>query len=268
MVTPFFFGPAERRLFGLFESGSAAGRGNLAILLCNPHGQEAITVHRLYRVLSARLAQQGCDVLRFDYYGTGDSGGGDRDGELEGWTNDVRTAHDELLRRSAARRVAWMGARLGATLAVRASRSLGQALSRLVLWAPVVDGAAYVEEMRELHRRTLADALAGSPNAETRSALPEPAADEFLGFEISGLLRRQLGELAPPRLPIPRTLHCTLLHEPAAAPSVLVRWRDSGLRVSVESLSERFDWTWFEPPQGGLVPHEPLQALVRMLGTA
>ena len=65
----------------------------------------------------------GTAVLRFDYFGTGDSPGDDTDGEFEGWRRDVNTAHEELRRRVGERNILWIGARLGATLAVLAAKS-------------------------------------------------------------------------------------------------------------------------------------------------
>ena len=68
----------ERRLFGLFPPPEREGR--IAVLICAPFGQEVVRSHRLFRVLSDRLARTGIAVLRFVPYGTGDSPGEDIDG--------------------------------------------------------------------------------------------------------------------------------------------------------------------------------------------
>ena len=54
-MSAFYFGPPERRLFGLFEAAQA--RSGTAALLCYPYGAEAIRTHRVYRVLSERLTR-------------------------------------------------------------------------------------------------------------------------------------------------------------------------------------------------------------------
>ena len=73
-MTPIQFGPADRRLFGLLQpaQGNATRTG---VVLCNPMGQEAVRVHRMYRVLADRLNRAGLHVLRFDWFGSGDSAG-------------------------------------------------------------------------------------------------------------------------------------------------------------------------------------------------
>ena len=154
-MNPFFFGPPDRRLFGLFQAAQGTAPAMTAVLLCNPFGQEAVRSHRMYRVLADRLIRSGVDVLRFDYFGTGDSAGDDTEGEISGWTRDVIAAHVELTHRSRASRLAWIGARLGATLAVRASVLTSRTPEKLILWEPIIDGAAYLRQLYERHVRRL-----------------------------------------------------------------------------------------------------------------
>jgi predicted alpha/beta hydrolase len=130
-MTPLLFGPASRQLFGLFHAPERDSQ--MAVLVCAPFGQEAIRSHRLFRVLSDRLARTGVAVLRFDYFGSGDSPGDDEDGELEGWRRDIGTAHEELRRRVGSRRIVWLGARLGGAMAVLAAKSGRCDPSRLIL---------------------------------------------------------------------------------------------------------------------------------------
>ena len=69
--------------------------------------------------LLEQLAAQGWHVLRFDYFGTGDSAGEFDEADLTGWEADIEQALDELLDMAGARKVALVGLRLGATLAAR-----------------------------------------------------------------------------------------------------------------------------------------------------
>ena len=145
-MIPIHFGRPDRTLFGIYHE--ATEPAPTAVLLCPPFGQEAIRAHRLYRVLAERLARAGIAALRFDYYGTGDSLGDDLDGDLTGWQDDVLSAHRELVRRCQAKAVVWMGLRLGASLAALAARQAPAELARLVLCTPVVDGRAYLAQLR------------------------------------------------------------------------------------------------------------------------
>ena len=74
-MTPLYFGERTRRLFGVYTPAHAAGRPARGVVLCHPWGQEYLHAHRSLRKLGDLLAAAGFDVLRFDYFGTGDSAG-------------------------------------------------------------------------------------------------------------------------------------------------------------------------------------------------
>ena len=148
-MLPIHLGSPSRRLFGMFSARNASVAPRSAVLLCNPFGREAVQLHRLYRVLAERLSRAGSDVLRFDYYGSGESAGDDVDADLDRWGDDVLTAHAELSRRSGIAQVVWAGSRLGATLAQRMASRV--TLARLVLLDPIADGRDYLEMLRDQH---------------------------------------------------------------------------------------------------------------------
>src|SRR4029077_6329596 len=76
----FWFGPPDRRAFGWYHAPLGAPR-DMAVVLCPSLGHESVCTHRAYRPLAEQLATLGFPVLRFDYHGTGDSAGTDRDGD-------------------------------------------------------------------------------------------------------------------------------------------------------------------------------------------
>lgn len=179
---PFHFG-ADAELFGLYHP--VATPATKAVLLCPPLGQDLIRCHRLYRQLAQALAAAGLPVLRFDYYGSGDSAG--RSADLH-WTrclDDIVSAATELRARSGCGRVLAFGARMGGSAAIASAASAG--LAALVLWDPIVDGAAHVAQL---------DAMQDSLQHDTRRFLKPRTvaaiANQWLGFDVSGELRRQL----------------------------------------------------------------------------
>lgn len=201
-MTPLLFGPSSRRLFGLFHVSDSARASDTAVLLCPPMGHEALRSHRFYRLLALRLTRAGLSVLRFDPYGTGDSPGDDEDGELDGWRGDIASAHRELAARSGASRIVWFGARMGATLALQAAATTDSRVARLVLWEPVFEGHAYLQELREKHVAELELSHSLPDPGWRRSLRVDPTAfsDEAFGFAVSPVLRAQVGALTPQAL--------------------------------------------------------------------
>ena len=140
----FHFGP-EGELFGTYTP-PAAGSAAAVAVLCYPFGQEYMRAHRAFRQVALLLARRGMGVLRFDYWGTGDSMG---DGDAVGvgrWVDDVRAALHEAGRRSGVDRLRLGGLRLGSSLAVLAAEGRSD-VDRLVLWDPVVHGRRFLEEL-------------------------------------------------------------------------------------------------------------------------
>ncbi|MBU2285935.1 MAG: alpha/beta hydrolase, partial [Gammaproteobacteria bacterium] len=217
-------------------------------------------------VLSDRLARSGAAVLRFDYHGTGDSPGEDVDGELEGWRRDVATAHEELRRRAGDRRIIWLGARLGASLAVMAAKSGRCDPSRLVLWDPIVDGARYLEQLRAGH----VDALERSfcvPDPAWRQRLARDSdafTDEIFGFGVSPVLRQQLRSLTPANLQL-TALHETVVladAEDQAAQEWARKEAARNIPLKASAFHHPLIWTSDPHPNNAMVPTEALQRLM------
>lgn len=189
-----------RELFAIHQPPPGAPRSH-AVVLCNPFGQEAIRAHRFYRVLADRLAANGFDVLRFDYFGTGDSAGDDEDFDLHGAVADTQSLCEWAAMRLRPSQLSLMGLRLGASIAMLASARLRGGISRLVLIEPVLDGGAYVEQMLEVQRRELAQIFGSRWKLDARLRqrnLAPQGEDEVLGFCLGQELQRQLREQLPP----------------------------------------------------------------------
>jgi pimeloyl-ACP methyl ester carboxylesterase len=182
-MQPFYFG-AQRQLFGMYEPARTDTGRNLNVVLSYPYGQDYMYVFRSYRSLSARLARAGCHVLRFDYFGTGDSFGETDQASISRWTTDVISAIDYV--RSVQTTVALVGFRLGATLAATAAAKCG-GVDRLVLWEPIIRGSEYSSSLRSCHRdwfATLAQSIPGSRQCA--------AEDDLLGFRFTETFRQEL----------------------------------------------------------------------------
>jgi pimeloyl-ACP methyl ester carboxylesterase len=148
---PLFFGDSKKALFGLYHQALGQKVRDVGIVLCYPGPQEYMTAHWAFRRLADRLSKSGFHVLRFDYFGTGDSAGEGLEGNISQWKVDVGTAARELVDMSGAKSISLVGARLGAALAAQAVIE-GIYLRDVVLWDPVINGRAYLEELKALQR--------------------------------------------------------------------------------------------------------------------
>jgi len=146
-MNPLFIGTAERRLFGLYEPAASSRGKPRAAVLCYPWGMEYIYAHRTMRQLSSRLSTAGFHTLRFDYFGTGDSAGEMHQANLEGSRSDVAAAIEALKDIAGTSKVALIGLRVGANIAVSVAANHESEVESLVLWDPIVSGEQYVESL-------------------------------------------------------------------------------------------------------------------------
>ena len=73
-ISPCFFGRALHRMYACHHTLAIVVHPK-AVLLCNSIRHEYERCHRTLRQLAAKLAAKGNHVMRFDYFGTGDSQG-------------------------------------------------------------------------------------------------------------------------------------------------------------------------------------------------
>jgi pimeloyl-ACP methyl ester carboxylesterase len=239
-LKPFFFGDSARPLLGRHHPPPGAPARRWSVVLCNPFGQEYLRAHRSLRELAHRLAQAGFHVLRFDYYGCGDSAGESDEGSLAQWQADIEAAVDEVREAAGTPRVALVGLRLGATLAALVAERRAD-LDHLVLLDPIVDGAAYLRELKAADESWLRE------HAHREVARGEGPPAEALGFPVAAPLAESLGgvRLDPGRWPAAHVL--VVDHRAYAGAPVWVH--DDGF-------------------ERALVPHAALEAITSWLGTA
>lgn len=119
----------------------------MGAVLCPPWGPEYLRSHRAMRFLAELLSDSGRHVLRFDWYGSGDSGGdGFEGGEPESWARDLQEALDELKDMAEVREAAIVGVRMGAAVGAQVA-SQRKDVDRLILWDPIVDGGDYLDSL-------------------------------------------------------------------------------------------------------------------------
>jgi dienelactone hydrolase len=149
---PFFFGPPDSTLFGVLDQPAPGSSLGLGVVINTSIGNDGVIAHRSLRVLGQQLASAGLPTLRFDPPATGDSTGQDDDPDrIAGWRESIGQAAAELKRRTGVSRVAVIGVRLGAMMAVSAVDA-GLEVAALVLWDPPPSGKRWLRDERVYHR--------------------------------------------------------------------------------------------------------------------
>jgi len=197
-VNPFYFGSSKRPLFGIHHPPKSELVRNRGVVLCPAIGQDYMRTHRGLKQLAIQLSKCGFHVLRFDYFGTGDSGGESTEATLEQWINDAGEAIEELKDNAGVRQVSLIGIRLGAAIAAQAAQAHPE-VDSLILWDPVVTGAAYLEELIRL----------GEP-AGMNGAVP-PGTVGVSGFPLTPSLTSGLRQIDLPGIVEPMAEHVLLV---------------------------------------------------------
>lgn len=262
-MTPLFFGTSARRLFGLYTPPRTRVSGARSFVLCHPWGQEYLRAHRSMRQLGNLLSGAGHHVLKFDYFGTGDSAGDMVDADLKGWEQDIETAMQELMDTSQTPRVSLVGLRLGASLAARVAARRRREVDALGLWDPVVSGAEHLQElMLDESRHQRRGGCYQSRPAE------HGGGHEIRGFPLTDRLERGMREIDLPAL-VPTLPARTFVVTSNALPS------HAGLRTTLASRPggdaafEQIDspaaWLNHQNLGAGAIPVKLLERLVRLI---
>lgn len=262
-VDPVYFGRDGAPLFGCFHPAQAPVREGSALVICQPFGQEYIRCHRLLRVLAASLARSGLPVLRFDYYGCGDSRGDGEEATLARCVADVGEAIRFVRGRARATSVDLLGLRLGAAIAIGHAAGHHGQIGRMVLWDPVVRGEDFLASMRAQSTRfeKWMEGAFGRPARPDESEGPR----DFIGFRMSeGLIDelRALDLLQVGQKPCRRALVLDNGDDPAAN---ALRDRLDGIGVGVDLERRSSPRIWLAEPYQGLVPRESLELVSRWL---
>lgn len=256
-----YFGTTGRQLFGAYHAPppSVVARG--AALLCPPWGQEYLVSHRIFRRLADRLSESGYHVLRFDYYGTGDSAGGREEGDLDSWFEDAQTAAAELRDMSGFSSLACFGIRLGAVVASRLA-AVEPDVHTIVLWDPVVYGDRYLKEMQaaqsEIERWAVNPIRRVSARADVQ---------DLLGFPLTKAMRQSIEVIRPELFAHAGTAQIKLFYSDNSSSQRELQdaLHAAGMQFHAETILGQTPWREDEAIGAGALPVLVLERMVEIL---
>jgi len=243
---PLFLARPDGARFALFHAPAGACRA--AVLYLHPFAEEMNRARRMAALQSRALAAHGVAVLQLDLHGCGDSSGDFADASWDGWLDDVAHAVDWLRARCGVPVTLW-GLRLGALLGLEHAQR-DPAIASLLLWQPVLGGAAHLTQFLRLRVAgdMLGNAAGGATTAALRTALAGGETLEVAGYRLSPALALGMessdGAALIPHCPV-HWIDMTTTPERGPAPAslrVVDAWRAAGVAVDLQQVSGEPFW--------------------------
>lgn len=150
--TSFFIARAHRQLFAVLHEPEPSASG-ASFVFCHPIAEEKLWSHRVFVATARGLAAAGHRVLRLDLLGNGDSDGDFAEMSVESAIDDINSGIGYLASEHGVSTVSLLGLRFGATIAALVAERRDD-IDSLVLWAPIVDGARYMQELLRVNVAT------------------------------------------------------------------------------------------------------------------
>lgn len=258
-MNPFFFGTSSEPLFGVFHPPKSSSARQATVLLCCPLGQEYMRSHRAFRQMALLLSRAGFPVMRFDYYGTGDSAGDSHQVSIERCRRDVEAAVEELRDMSGATEVVLVGLRMGANIAALAAAGLS-GVAHVVLWDPVTDGPQHLVELLNEN-----PALSGTIRGADDAARIE-GTEGTLGFPLTPRLRNEIAVLDLRTVPAAASDYFVVSssHEEDAR-GFFEAFRTHVPRASFASIPTEGNWNEVDEYGSALIPQAAIRRIVDRL---
>ena len=251
-ILPLFLDGTAGRLFAIYRAPPTAPRQ--AVLFLPPFAEELNKCRRMMTLQAEMLTRLGIGGMVIDLYGTGDSEGYFDDARWDIWLNDVGTGI-KWLREQGIEQVILLGVRVGALVAAHAAQVMTQPIDKLVFWAPVLRGEAFLTQF--LRMRLAADLTRDGDRTTTqdlRNTLAAGKTVEVAGYGLApelaaSLAATDLRTFAAPGLPPVVWLEVSSNSERGLTPAssaVLDAFQQAGIPVDAEVVKGDPFWATSE----------------------
>lgn len=220
------------------------------IVYLHPFAEEMNKSRKMAAMQARRLATSGYGVLLIDLFGCGDSSGELKDANWSLWKADVRNAIDWMHTRQKTPISLW-GLRLGALLALDLAQSTENAVEKVVLWQPVLQGTSFLNQFFRLRLAgdMLTEKISPLTAPPVRTLLDQGQIVEIAGYEISPALAASIDALDASEwhfgasdlhwFECPSENNAAL---PLARQKILARWMERGTYVNIQIVTGSPFW--------------------------
>lgn len=150
MELPVVFGKEGHRLFGVLHTSDGGEKGPGVVLFHGFTGNK-IEPHRLFVNIARKLTTMGINVLRFDFYGSGDSEGDFKEMTFSGEVEDAFLAIDFIKQQKQvdSTRIGIIGLSMGGAIAACVAGRRANEVKTTILLSAVSDFTVLSERLRE-----------------------------------------------------------------------------------------------------------------------
>ena len=251
-------------LYAMAHRADGAPKG--IVVIAGPFAEEKKAAQRALVAAARTFAGVGYDVLRFDWRGTGDSGGEFGQADVESWLADLRAAI-ETARQMSDAPITLLGLRFGAALAWQISTEIE--IENLVLWEPVVNGSSYARQNRQRAQIRAQMTHGGDVKATTTEG-----GFDFDGFFINEKLQSEMTALDLQSAPLPKIKRLLLL-QISGSPrlkkpfeDLAERARQGGIETDIENVTVEAFWSSIGLIDTSAVRNQTLQWLEKSVPSA
>jgi dipeptidyl aminopeptidase/acylaminoacyl peptidase len=148
METPVTFASDGFQLIGMLHTPDCAPNPAPAVLFLHGFTGTKVEPHRIFVKTAREFVKRGFTALRFDFRGSGDSGGECEDATLSGEIADTKVALDFLTKQPGIDpdRISIVAMSMGAAVACHVVPREPR-IKSLVLWSAAGDGATIIQKM-------------------------------------------------------------------------------------------------------------------------
>lgn len=151
-------------------------------IFLNPILDESKRSHKFQAITARELCKTGNNVLRFDYYGTGDSFGEHFELDFSFIEKCITSIIDYIKHTYSIEEIILMGIRIGADIAINYANS-HEKIRKIVLIEPIIEGSRYLLEQKI--RRTSFIQLNNLTKYKEFVTINNELFEDFQGFPMS-----------------------------------------------------------------------------------
>ena len=145
MERPLYIKSGNKHLFAVVHAPKKS-KTKKGIIFVHPYAEEKQRVDRILVGLARRLCSKGWFVMRFDFFGCGDSEGNFEELSKESQLSDLQNVKKYFVEAAGAEEVCLFGVRLGANIAIQYA-GVDNNITNVILWSPLINGADYAETL-------------------------------------------------------------------------------------------------------------------------